>query len=315
MRQAARSSRWLATGLTVSSCSRAVPPRRGPPDPPPAGAIRPPRAPRSRSLRRRSRRRPRRPHPWDRHAGGRVSRPETATRRAAPDAAPAAVRRWGHRELRLQPAGHVLSRGRLQPGAERRLDRPERVLQPVEADVRHRARAGHSVHIKTSRAAALTAAVAGAPVVRAGSGWDVSEKVADCVSWVLYPAETAASGITYWDCPDPWRSQVRGACSERLLLLPISITSCRSEEIFFFFLGFSSFCFDGAARSSLTRSSTQRFSRSMSLSRSPRSARPLDRSGSSRSRSPGGRRSRAWCRPRDTSSSLLGSGRKQPTRT
>ena len=69
----------------------------------------------------------------------------------------------------------------------------------------------HSVHIKTARAAALTAAVAGAPVVRAGSAWDDSEKVADCVSWVLYPAETAASGITYWSCPDPWRSQVRAA--------------------------------------------------------------------------------------------------------
>jgi hypothetical protein len=69
----------------------------------------------------------------------------------------------------------------------------------------------HSVHIKTARAAALTAAVAGAPVVRAGSAWDDSEKVADCVAWVLYPAETAASGITYWDCPDPWRSQVRAA--------------------------------------------------------------------------------------------------------
>lgn len=69
----------------------------------------------------------------------------------------------------------------------------------------------HSVHIKTARAAALTAAVAGAPVVRAGSAWDDSEKVADCVAWVLYPTETAASGITYWSCPDPWRSQVRAA--------------------------------------------------------------------------------------------------------
>jgi len=69
----------------------------------------------------------------------------------------------------------------------------------------------HSVHIKTPRAEALTAAVAGAPSVRPGSGWDVSEKVADCVAWVLHPAETAASGITYWDCPDPWRSQVRAA--------------------------------------------------------------------------------------------------------
>jgi hypothetical protein len=69
----------------------------------------------------------------------------------------------------------------------------------------------HSMHIKTTRAAALTAAVAGAPVVRAGSAWDDSEKVADCVAWVLYPGETAASGITYWSCPDPWRSQVRAA--------------------------------------------------------------------------------------------------------
>jgi hypothetical protein len=69
----------------------------------------------------------------------------------------------------------------------------------------------HSVHIKTARAAALTAAVAGAPVVRPGSAWDASEKVADCVAWVLYPAETAASGIPYWQCPDPWRSQVRAA--------------------------------------------------------------------------------------------------------
>jgi hypothetical protein len=68
----------------------------------------------------------------------------------------------------------------------------------------------HSVHLKTARAAALTAAVAGAPVVRAGP-WDDSEKVADCVAWVLSPAETAASGITYWRCPEPWRSQVRAA--------------------------------------------------------------------------------------------------------
>jgi hypothetical protein len=69
---------------------------------------------------------------------------------------------------------------------------------------------GHSLHLRTTRAAALTAAVAGAPVVRAGP-WDASEKVADCVAWVLAPAETAASGITYWSCPDPWRSQVRAA--------------------------------------------------------------------------------------------------------
>ena len=70
---------------------------------------------------------------------------------------------------------------------------------------------GHSVHLHSARGAALTAAVAGAPVVRAGSPWDVSEKVADCVAWVLYPQATAASGITYWSCPDPWRSQVRAA--------------------------------------------------------------------------------------------------------
>jgi hypothetical protein len=68
----------------------------------------------------------------------------------------------------------------------------------------------HSVHLKTTRSAALSAAVAGAPVVRAGP-WDTSEKVADCVAWVLFPAQTAASGITYWSCPDPWRSQVRAA--------------------------------------------------------------------------------------------------------
>jgi hypothetical protein len=69
----------------------------------------------------------------------------------------------------------------------------------------------HSLHLHSSKGAALTAAVAGAPVVRAGSPWDDSEKVADCVAWVLYPAETAASGITYWNCPDPWRTQVRAA--------------------------------------------------------------------------------------------------------
>jgi hypothetical protein len=68
----------------------------------------------------------------------------------------------------------------------------------------------HSVHLKTARAAALTAAVAGAPVVSSGA-WDDSEKVADCAAWVFAPVETAASGITYWDCPDPWRSQVRAA--------------------------------------------------------------------------------------------------------
>ena len=69
----------------------------------------------------------------------------------------------------------------------------------------------HSLHLHSARGAALTAAVAGAPVVRPGSPWDDSEKVADCVAWALYPAETAASGITYWSCPDPWRSQVRAA--------------------------------------------------------------------------------------------------------
>jgi hypothetical protein len=69
---------------------------------------------------------------------------------------------------------------------------------------------GHSLHLHTSRGPALSAAVAGAPVVRPGP-WDTSEKVADCVAWVLAPAETAASGITYWTCPDPWRSQVRAA--------------------------------------------------------------------------------------------------------
>ena len=69
----------------------------------------------------------------------------------------------------------------------------------------------HSVHLRTARGPALTAAVAGAPVVRSGSPWDASEKVADCVAWVLNPVETAASGITYWGCPDPWRSQVRAA--------------------------------------------------------------------------------------------------------
>ncbi len=69
---------------------------------------------------------------------------------------------------------------------------------------------GHSLHLHTSPGPALSAAVAGAPVVRPGP-WDTSEKVADCVAWVLAPAETAASGITYWSCPDPWRSQVRAA--------------------------------------------------------------------------------------------------------
>jgi hypothetical protein len=68
----------------------------------------------------------------------------------------------------------------------------------------------HSVHLRTGRAGALTEAVAGAPVVRAGP-WDDSEKVADCVAWVLYPRETAASGLTYWDCPEPWREQTRAA--------------------------------------------------------------------------------------------------------
>jgi hypothetical protein len=70
---------------------------------------------------------------------------------------------------------------------------------------------GHSLHLHSARGAALTAAVAGAPVVRAGSPWDGSEKVADCIAWVLFPVQTAASGITYWNCPDPWRSQIRAA--------------------------------------------------------------------------------------------------------
>jgi hypothetical protein len=69
----------------------------------------------------------------------------------------------------------------------------------------------HSVHLKSGRAEALTAAVAGAPVVRAGSPWDDSEKVADCVAWALHPDETAAGGLTYWDCPDPYRTQVVAA--------------------------------------------------------------------------------------------------------
>jgi hypothetical protein len=68
----------------------------------------------------------------------------------------------------------------------------------------------HSVHLRSERASALTAAVSGAPVVRAGP-WDDSEKVADCVAWALFPAETAASGITYWGCPEPYRSQVQAA--------------------------------------------------------------------------------------------------------
>lgn len=69
----------------------------------------------------------------------------------------------------------------------------------------------HSVHLRSDRAAALTEAVAGAPAVRPGSPWDDSEKVADCVAWVLYPVQTAASGLTYWGCPDPWRALVRTA--------------------------------------------------------------------------------------------------------
>ena len=70
---------------------------------------------------------------------------------------------------------------------------------------------GHGLHLHSPRGPALTNAVAGAPVVAPGSPWDVSEKAADCVAWVLYPTETAASGITYWNCPDPWRAQVRAA--------------------------------------------------------------------------------------------------------
>ena len=69
----------------------------------------------------------------------------------------------------------------------------------------------HSVHLNSARADALTASVVGAPVVRAGSPWDDSEKVADCVAWALSPAETEASGLTYWDCPDPYRAQVVAA--------------------------------------------------------------------------------------------------------
>ncbi len=69
----------------------------------------------------------------------------------------------------------------------------------------------HSVHLDSTKGEALTAAVAGGPVVRPGSPWDVSERVADCVAWALFPSETAASGITYWNCPEPFRSQVRAA--------------------------------------------------------------------------------------------------------
>jgi hypothetical protein len=69
----------------------------------------------------------------------------------------------------------------------------------------------HSVHLDSRKGDALTAAVAGGPVVRPGSPWDVSERVADCVAWALFPTETAASGITYWSCPEPFRSQVRAA--------------------------------------------------------------------------------------------------------
>jgi hypothetical protein len=88
----------------------------------------------------------------------------------------------------------------------------ERALESAEALTYVTAHElAHSVHLNSARGAALTAAVTGAPVVRAGSPWDDSEKVADCVAWVLHPAETAASGITYWNCPDPWRAQVRAA--------------------------------------------------------------------------------------------------------
>ena len=59
------------------------------------------------------------------------------------------------------------------------------------------------VHLRSARGAALTAAVAGAPAVRAGSPWDDSEKVADCVAWVLYTAATAASGSDLLDPPRP----------------------------------------------------------------------------------------------------------------
>ena len=69
----------------------------------------------------------------------------------------------------------------------------------------------HSLHLHSALGESLTAAVTGAPVVRPGSQWDVSEKVADCVAWALSPAQTAASGITYWNCPEPWRSRVRAA--------------------------------------------------------------------------------------------------------
>jgi hypothetical protein len=69
----------------------------------------------------------------------------------------------------------------------------------------------HSVHLRSARGAALTAAVAGAPVVAPRSQFPVSETVADCVAWALRPTETAASGIAYWSCPDPWRSRVRAA--------------------------------------------------------------------------------------------------------
>ena len=97
----------------------------------------------------------------------------------------------------------------------------------------------HSVHLRTPRAAALTAAVAGAPVVRAGP-WDDSEKVADCVAWVLAPGETAASGITYWDCPgavaiaDPHRARLntpgRSALSRELLAEVRARRRCRCRR-------------------------------------------------------------------------------------
>jgi hypothetical protein len=51
---------------------------------------------------------------------------------------------------------------------------------------------GHSLHLHSGRGPALTAAVSGAPVLGAGSPWDVSEKVADCIAWVLFPAQAEA---------------------------------------------------------------------------------------------------------------------------
>ena len=171
----------------------------------------------------------------------------------------------------------------------------------------------HSVHLDSARGPALTAAVAGAPVVRAGSPWDDSEKVADCVAWALFPAETAAAGISYWDCPDPWRSQVLAAI--RMIAsagdaVPVLRPQARGAPPVASRRGPPRPSRRPSARAApvTSRSCTARAARSRLRTAARRSARRAHRRG----RSAPGRRGRAWSSRATRGTSPPAAGTRSP---